>query len=90
MKFFVFLMLSAPIESKNQCKDTQWAKGKKCKELVGFALKYKDLPQQAVDFASGFYDDLDPKAGVSRTGENIFFCFNCEIMKTLFHLKIEF
>ena len=75
MKFFVFLMLSAPIESKKQCKDTQWAKGKKCKDLVGFALEYKDLPQQAVDFASGFYDDLDPKAGVSRTGENIVFLF---------------
>ena len=70
MKFWVFLMLSAFIEAKKQCKDNQWAKGKECKDLVGFALEYKDLPQQAIDFASGFYDDLDPKAGVSRNGAN--------------------
>ena len=63
-------MLSAFIEAKKQCKDNQWAKGKECKDLVGFALEYKELPQQAIDFASGFYDDLDPKAGVSRNGEN--------------------
>jgi len=84
MNFWVFLMMSAFIEAKIQCKDNQWSKGKKCKDLVGFALEYKDLPQQAVDFASGFYDDLDPKAGVSRTGENIFFCFNCAIAKSFF------
>ena len=57
--------------------------------MVGFALEYKDLPQQAVDFASGFYDDLDPKAGVSRTGENNWKknSLNCEIVKSIFHQK---
>ena len=88
MKFWVFLMLSAFIEAKKQCKDNQWAKGKECKDLVGFALEYKDLPQQAIDFASGFYDDLDPKAGVSRNGEN-----NHKInsnFQNIFHRKIGF
>ena len=70
MIFSLFTIILTLTEAKNQCKDNQWKKGKDCKDLVGFALEYKDLPQQAVDFASGFYDDLYPKAGVSRTGGN--------------------
>ena len=85
----VIFTLVAFTEAKNQCKDNQWRKGNECKDLVGFALEYKDLPQQAVDFASGFYDDLDPKAGVSRTGENNWKknSLNCEIVKSIFHQK---
>ena len=70
MIFRLFFLLAAFIEAKNQCKDNQWKKGRECKDLVGFALQYKDLPQQAVDFASGFYDDLYPKYGISRSVEN--------------------
>ena len=70
---FLFAVL---LEAKNQCKDNQWKKGKECKDLVGFALQYKDLPQQAVDFASGFYDDLYPKAGISRSVENFTVLFS--------------
>ena len=70
MIFSLFTIILTLTEAKNQCKDNQWKKGKECKDLVGFALEYKDLPQQAIDFASRFYIYLYPTAGASRNNEN--------------------
>ena len=70
MFFWLIFTLVAFTEAKTQCKENQWRKGKECKDLVGFALEYKDLPQQAIDFASRFYIYLYPTAGASRNGEN--------------------
>ena len=39
--------------------------------MVGFALEHQNLPQEAVDFASQFYEELWPKRGVKRISNKI-------------------
>ena len=39
--------------------------------MVGFALEHQNLPQEAVDFASQFYEELRPKNGVKRISNKI-------------------
>ena len=41
------------------------------KDLVGFALEHQNLPQEAVDFAATFFEELWPKKGVWKISNKI-------------------
>ena len=41
------------------------------KDLVGFALEHQNLPQEAVDFAAKFFEELWPKKGVWKISNKI-------------------
>ena len=45
--------------------------GRKCKKLVGWALEHKDLPAEALKFASFFFKDIRPNDGILRNDETL-------------------
>lgn len=87
MNFFVLFMAGCVVGKRIKCKENEWRKGKICKSLQGFALENNNLPDEAVDFASNFFADLDPKGGVWRRGEinEKLFCKNILLIISSFN-----